>query len=310
MRTFQHNMFESQDQQLQKRPRPPQPRPPMQGENAIQRESFTSAVDRDALRGTIPPNLPVDIFSTGDDIPVVNRTPSSEEAVPEAQPQFNAPPPPIPPQLQAKSYTKRKIVVFLLSAFVIAFLLIALYLVYRIMQVRRDAGEIAQEEIPFSETVESTLENPQNVPVPAIEDGGANTIPESGELNEEASQQQPEEPPPITEEELPPNPPVPEQQPRQPEDTDKDGLLDIDELQIGTNLNLIDTDFDGLDDYSEVRIYATNPIVKDTDQDGLSDYMEIKTYTSNPKVTDTDGDGYDDGREVQNGYSPTGPGKL
>ncbi len=73
----------------------------------------------------------------------------------------------------------------------------------------------------------------------------------------------------------------------EPIDTDKDGLDDIREKELGTNQNLADTDSDGLNDGEEVIIFKTNPL--------------------NP---DTDGDGYVDGKEVRNGYSPLGPGKL
>lgn len=77
------------------------------------------------------------------------------------------------------------------------------------------------------------------------------------------------------------------QTPPPPSDTDNDGLNDLEELELGSNPRIIDTDIDGLDDYSEARVYRSNPVLRDTD-----------------------GDSYDDGLEVQNGYSPTGPGRL
>lgn len=70
-------------------------------------------------------------------------------------------------------------------------------------------------------------------------------------------------------------------------DTDKDGLTDVREAQLGTNPNNPDTDADGLFDKEEVDVYQTNPL--------------------NP---DTDGDTFTDGAEVKNGYNPAGPGKL
>lgn len=73
----------------------------------------------------------------------------------------------------------------------------------------------------------------------------------------------------------------------QPVDTDKDGLDDIREREIGTNLANVDTDADGLSDSDEVLIWKTDPL--------------------NP---DSDGDSYVDGKEVRNGYNPLGPGKL
>ncbi len=70
-------------------------------------------------------------------------------------------------------------------------------------------------------------------------------------------------------------------------DTDQDGLSDAEELELGTNLRLVDSDSDGLSDWEEVSIFGTDPL--------------------NP---DTDGDSYLDGEEVQNGYNPLGSGKL
>jgi len=70
-------------------------------------------------------------------------------------------------------------------------------------------------------------------------------------------------------------------------DSDKDGLTDVREAQLGTDPHNPDTDGDGLFDKEEVDVYHTNPL--------------------NP---DTDGDGFKDGDEVKNGYNPNGPGKL
>ncbi|MEI8360970.1 MAG: hypothetical protein WCG01_02485 [bacterium] len=70
-------------------------------------------------------------------------------------------------------------------------------------------------------------------------------------------------------------------------DTDQDGLVDAEEIKLGTNINSKDTDNDGLTDKEEVRIYGTDPL-----------------------KADTDGDGYKDGEEVSKGYNPLGKGKL
>jgi len=70
-------------------------------------------------------------------------------------------------------------------------------------------------------------------------------------------------------------------------DSDQDGLPDEQELQLGTDLNSIDTDNDGLFDGDEVLVYKTDPL--------------------NP---DTDGDGFIDGTEVGGGYNPLGDGEL
>jgi len=72
---------------------------------------------------------------------------------------------------------------------------------------------------------------------------------------------------------------------------------------------IIDTDKDGLDDIREQEV-GTNVNNSDTDNDGLSDGEEVITWKTNPLNKDTDGDGYEDGSEIQNGYNPAGPGKL
>jgi cysteine-rich repeat protein len=87
-------------------------------------------------------------------------------------------------------------------------------------------------------------------------------------------------------------------------DRDQDGLRDIDEVRIGTDPLLVDTDGDGLTDGSEVgpdRVYVpgedTNPLSADTDGDGLNDALEIQIGT-NPLLADSDGDGLSDSQEM------------
>lgn len=93
-------------------------------------------------------------------------------------------------------------------------------------------------------------------------------------------------------------------------DSDKDGLDDVREKEIGTDSLKSDTDSDGLNDGDEVIVYKTNPLMADTDGDGLSDGDEVLIWHTNPLNPDTDGDSYPDGTEVRNGYSPLGAGKL
>lgn len=122
------------------------------------------------------------------------------------------------------------------------------------------------------------------------------------------------------------------------EDSDGDGLTDVFEKSIGTDITKKDTDNDGLSDYEEVNITQTNPVLEDTnnngildaeddedgdglnnrteidgktnplvadsDNDGLNDYVEINTYGSDPLNADTDSDTIDDGKEVELGLSP------
>ncbi|MFH1030027.1 MAG: L,D-transpeptidase family protein [bacterium] len=94
-------------------------------------------------------------------------------------------------------------------------------------------------------------------------------------------------------------------------DTDNDGILDKDELEIYyTNPEQKDTDQDGYSDWHELNSgYSPhNPdSIKlednDQDNDGLSDRIELNFHTSiiNP---DTDGDGLADGAEIRAGLNP------
>jgi hypothetical protein len=95
------------------------------------------------------------------------------------------------------------------------------------------------------------------------------------------------------------------------EDTDKDGLPDIYEKELGTDISKSDTDGDGLTDYQEVYLTGTDPLKidtdtneindgdEDTDKDGLSAIKEIALGTD-PSSADTDNDGLNDGDEVNN----------
>jgi hypothetical protein len=63
-------------------------------------------------------------------------------------------------------------------------------------------------------------------------------------------------------------------------DSDYDGLDDLTELSLGTNLQCIDTDCDNLNDAFEVAI-GTNPLVSDSDLDSYLDGVEIM-YGTDP----------------------------
>jgi len=82
------------------------------------------------------------------------------------------------------------------------------------------------------------------------------------------------------------------------EDSDGDGILDADEIALGTDPANPDTDGDGLDDGDEINIHGTDPTDPDTDGDGLSDGDEFHTYHTDPLDADSDDDGLDDGDEV------------
>ena len=89
-------------------------------------------------------------------------------------------------------------------------------------------------------------------------------------------------------------------------DVDDDGLGNRRELQLGTDLNVADTDGDGIEDGPEVNTHETDPLSADTDGDGLADGVEVNEQGTNPTEADTDGDGLTDGAEVTtHGTDPT-----
>jgi len=100
-------------------------------------------------------------------------------------------------------------------------------------------------------------------------------------------------------------------------DTDGDGFADGSELLLknvsqiiypfvsitytlpyNTSPSLVDTDFDGLNDYEEVIDYNTDPTNVDTDNDTISDYDEVMVYNTSAISNDTDGDGLYDFEEL------------
>ncbi|SMC39611.1 Cellulose binding domain-containing protein [Oscillospiraceae bacterium] len=135
--------------------------------------------------------------------------------------------------------------------------------------------------------------------------------------------------------------PTPEEPVDETLDSDEDGILDYQEIEIGTNPNDPDTDGDGLDDYLEIML-GYDPVNQDTDgngvldgeedfdQDGinnvteisldlnfmmfdsdedrLSDGAEVNTYGTDPKDPDSDDDGILDGDEVLLGKDPSDSG--
>lgn len=90
-------------------------------------------------------------------------------------------------------------------------------------------------------------------------------------------------------------------------DSDGDGLSDVQETELGTDINSMDSDDDGLSDAEEINDYLTNPLDDDSDDDGLSDAMELSAGTD-PDNMDSDGDGLTDGEEVlERGIDATNP---
>lgn len=86
-------------------------------------------------------------------------------------------------------------------------------------------------------------------------------------------------------------------------DDDGDELSDLDEIALGTNQRLKDSDFDRLEDGFEVNISKTDPLSIDTDKDRLTDYQEINIHSTSPLIQDTDGDELDDGDEIKSFYT-------
>jgi hypothetical protein len=101
------------------------------------------------------------------------------------------------------------------------------------------------------------------------------------------------------------------------QDSDSDGIDDVDEATYGTDINLPDSDFDGLLDGEEVfgaYGYVTDPTNPDSDFDGLNDGNEAFGnfgYVTDPTNPDSDADGLSDGDEAFGnfGYAtdPTNP---
>jgi hypothetical protein len=81
-------------------------------------------------------------------------------------------------------------------------------------------------------------------------------------------------------------------------DSDRDGLLDVDEARYGADPTKADTDGDTLLDGQEVRVYGTFPFSWDTEGDGLGDYHEVMETLTNPRANDSDGDPWSDSVEV------------
>ncbi|QQM64753.1 hypothetical protein JG479_02445 [Pseudoalteromonas sp. LC2018020214] len=71
-------------------------------------------------------------------------------------------------------------------------------------------------------------------------------------------------------------------------DSDDDGLKDIKEEELGTDINNSDSDFDGLNDGEEV-LNGTNPLDQDSDNDGFTDSFEIEQSSDPLSANSTPG---------------------
>ena len=72
------------------------------------------------------------------------------------------------------------------------------------------------------------------------------------------------------------------------EDYDNDGLINAQELLLGTQLAVDDSDLDDLFDGEEVNVYGTNPLEPDSDGDGIEDGDEM--YLGKNPTDPSDGD--------------------
>ncbi|MBI4122292.1 MAG: hypothetical protein HY461_03090 [Parcubacteria group bacterium] len=57
-------------------------------------------------------------------------------------------------------------------------------------------------------------------------------------------------------------------------------------------------------------LFASSLTAIDTDLDGVPDFSEFTAFLTNPFLADTDGDGFDDGVEIDHGYSPLVPSQA
>ena len=81
------------------------------------------------------------------------------------------------------------------------------------------------------------------------------------------------------------------------EDTDSDNLNALEEQSAKTDPLTPDTDKDGILDGDEVKVYFTNPLNSDTDNDGILDGDELRAGTD-PLNADSDGDGILDSQDT------------
>ena len=85
-------------------------------------------------------------------------------------------------------------------------------------------------------------------------------------------------------------------------DYDGDGLTNIEEVRLSTDLCNVDTDYDTLNDYDEINKYFTDPLNVDTDEDYLIDLDELKLGLD-PTKPRTDGITLDSERKIEQTFT-------
>jgi len=245
-------------------------------------DDIFAGVDTPTPASAVPNALNAGILKKKEAPPLVAPTPAPRPMAPTAKPVAPVPglpnqptsnmPPATPPVYAMKEPILGKVILVVVLGVVLGGLGFGGWWVYNYMQ---SGGQIKET---VTETVPSVIEGPSGeetaIPAPATSDENI-VVPETTATVPAG------------------NTDVPAQMNNdkilfgEPIDSDKDGLDDVREQELGTDPNKADTDNDGLTDGDEVLIWKTNPL--------------------NP---DTDGDSYLDGEEVRNGYNPSGPGKL
>jgi hypothetical protein len=89
------------------------------------------------------------------------------------------------------------------------------------------------------------------------------------------------------------------------DDTDGDGLPDVDEEALGTDPTSADTDGDGLTDLEEVDLHGTDPTAADSDGDGIDDGVEV-AEGSDPLASADSADTADTARATDTGLPTPG----
>ncbi|MCP4980954.1 MAG: PQQ-binding-like beta-propeller repeat protein, partial [Gammaproteobacteria bacterium] len=91
-------------------------------------------------------------------------------------------------------------------------------------------------------------------------------------------------------------------------DSDSDGLTNFEEFSNSASPYQADTDYDGINDYTEINVYGTRADLSDSDHDGLSDNVEVMAgfdpLDAANGMLDNDNDGFSNRQEGLSGFDP------